>query len=249
MRSNKHIYTSVLIINIHYIQNNVIKRRKFSASDFFFLNYWNTSLQNKLQTDELKPILLISEGHLPNGPTRSEQKVSSGHYKGVLSAQFKAVGGLVQQDLQGRDITVQEMVRCRFLQRDLVSSFLILPHRPVSSHYCHNTFHWSVQYYCYRCLVSASAGLCCPGQSSPFPCSSGQVWKKQDKPRTFWLYSPPVLAEGISVGALILDTWNQDEGQNRQFATRWRDRGMTLLLLLWKLTAATLRPFAEEGGA
>lgn len=101
MRSNKHIYTSVLIINIHYIQNNVIKRRKFSASDFF-LNYWNTSLQNKLQTDELKPILLISEGHLPNGPTRSEQKVSSGHYKGVLSAQFKAVGGLVQQDLQGQ---------------------------------------------------------------------------------------------------------------------------------------------------
>lgn len=133
MRSNKHIYTSVLIINIHYIQNNVIKRRKFSASDFFFLNYWNTSLQNKLQTDELKPILLISEGHLPNGPTRSEQKVSSGHYKGVLSAQFKAVGGLVQQDLQGRDITVQEMVRCRFLQRDLVSSFLILPHRSLIS--------------------------------------------------------------------------------------------------------------------
>lgn len=51
------------------------------------------------------------------------------------------------------------------------------------------------------------------------------------------------------MGALILDTWNQDEGQNRQFATRWRDGGMTLLLLLWKLTAATLRPFAEEGGA
>lgn len=114
MRSNKHIYTSVLIINIHYIQNNVIKRRKFSASDFFFLNYWNTSLQNKLQTDKLKPILLISEGHLQNGPMWSEQKVSSGHYEGVLSAQFKAVDGLVQQqDLQGqgyccpRDSTVQ----------------------------------------------------------------------------------------------------------------------------------------------
>lgn len=102
MRSNKHIYTSVLIINIHYIQNNVIKRRKFSASDFF-LNYWNTSLQNKLQTDKLKPILLISEGHLQNGPTWSEQKVSSGHYEGGLSAQFKAVDGLVQQDLQGQE--------------------------------------------------------------------------------------------------------------------------------------------------
>lgn len=126
MSSNKHIYTSVLIINIHYIQNNVIKRRKFSASDFFvFLNYWNTSLQNKLQTDELKPILLISEGHLPNGPTRSEQKVSSGHYKGVLSAQFKAVGGLVQQDLQGQRY---HCPRDGTMQVSLKRSCFLLPH-------------------------------------------------------------------------------------------------------------------------
>lgn len=98
-----------------------------------FLNYWNTSLQNKLQTDKLKSILLISEGHLQNGPTWSEQKVSSGQYEGVLSAQFKGVDGLVQQQaLQGQEYRCQRDSTVQVSSKRSCFSLLILPHALIS---------------------------------------------------------------------------------------------------------------------
>lgn len=49
------------------------------------------------------------------------------------------------------------------------------------------------------------------------------------------------------MGALLLGIWNQGEGQKQRSATRQRNTGMTLLLLLQKVTAATLRLFAVGG--
>lgn len=76
---------------------------------------------------------MISEGHLQNGPTWSEQKVSSGQYEGVLSAQFKGVDGLVQQQaLQGQEYRCQRDSTVQVSSKRSCFSLLILPHALVS---------------------------------------------------------------------------------------------------------------------
>lgn len=63
----------------------------------------------------------------------SEQKVSSGQYEGVLSAQFKGVDGLVQQQaLQGQEYRCQRDSTVQVSSKRSCFSLLILPHALVS---------------------------------------------------------------------------------------------------------------------
>lgn len=222
-----------------------------------FLNYWNTSLQNKLQTDKIKPILLISEGHLQNGPTWLEQKVSSGQYEGVLSAQFKGVDGLVQQALQGQEYHCQRDSTVCVSSKRSRFSLLILPRALVSfmsvtalSTGVSGII--AVHMYRRKELLPASG---CQGQTQHiFHVALGGYERNRMslKPSNFNLH-----LSWQRASQQVLHYWAFRTGMKNKswsFVTRWRNGGGSEWVVshcccfFRKVTAAILRLFAVKGG-